>query len=265
MLPNHKVIKETAQKNLKNNWVSAIAIVIVFLSSVFTSQIFLELYAVIFENILGIGAVNTLLRGIIMLPPILVLFIFNLPLLEGVIRWFWYLQQNERLPISEVFYYYSSKKLAVKSVVLYLLLFARTVLPAILLYIPSFAVFAFTKTGSFSSIKAVLGIPTFTVTIVGLALFLLASLLIIKNALNYILAPIIFLSDEGKDYEFSLNLSKTIAKRNKSAFFITFMSFVGFIILSFLGIPTLFTVPFLLMSYVVFSRFALVNYGIKLS
>ena len=261
MLPTPKVIKLTAQENLKNNWAQAISVALILFTSLFLSVILIELCG----TILNISSSFSPIKAGIISVPTLIMFVFNLPLLQGVIRFFWYMPQQTKLPISEVFYYYSSIKLAIKTVFLHMYLVVKTICLSIVFYIPAFVVFSLSEIEILNSLKMLSIVPSLLVKTFGWGLVLVATFLSIKNALNYILAPVIFISNEGKDYEFTLNISKNIARKNKTAFSTTFYSFLGLIILSLLGIPAVFTLPFLLMSYVVFSRFALVNYGITLN
>ena len=261
MLPTPKAIKLTARNNLKNNWVAAIAAIFILFTFAVLTIVFWEWCSII----LNISGAYTLVKAVIMVAPIMLIFVLNLPLLQGVIRWFWFLQKGIRLPHSALFYSYTSKILLFKSIFLHLNLFIKTIVPAIAFVIPAFAVFSLGKIEILSSLKTLLGIPSLFINLFGYLLLIAAAVLTLNHALNYVLAPVIFISEEGGDIDFALNLSKNILKVQKLKFFKTLFSFLGLIILSFLGIPAVFTLPFMFMSYVVFARFSIVNSGIKIN
>ena len=263
MLPNSRAIKETAQKNLNSNWVLAIAAFLILCLSVFASLVLIQLFTIIFNSLLN--SAGPFVSSLIMVAPNFLLLMFNLPLIQGVVRFFWLLQQNKKSSVVEVFYYYTSKDNIVKSALLHLCLLSKILLPALLFFAPYFFVISFGKLEIFESLKNVLGIPPYTIQFISYLLVTAAVILSVKNALNYILAPVIYLSQEGKDLDFTITLSKQIYKQNKQLFLKNLIAFFPLIALSCLGIPAFFTVPFVLMSYATFARFSLVNYGIKIN
>ena len=113
MLPNSRIIKETAQKNLSGTWTLAIAVFLILCSSVLASLVMIELFAIIFNSLLN--SAGPFVSSLIMVVPNFVLLMFNLPLIQGALRFFLLLQQNKSPSIIEVFYYYNSKDSMVKS------------------------------------------------------------------------------------------------------------------------------------------------------
>ena len=62
----------------------------------------------------------------------------------------------------------------------------------------------------------------------------------------------------------AMHISEMISKQSISAFASLVVSFIGWFLLSLLGLPLVYTLPFFLISYVVHSRFAIVNYNLNL-
>ena len=88
----------------------------------------------------------------------------------------------------------------------------------------------------------------------------LSTLLLVKIAVRYSLAPVIAVINEDIDARSAIALSATIARRYKNAYFNVLVSFIGWIVLSVLGVTMLYTLPFLFVSYTVFCRFAINSY-----
>ena len=129
MLPSSKVIKNTARKQLKNNWTQAIIaasvlLLVVILAAVWGSMVLALLSGIRMVNGLFSSAawfLATAFGATISLSIII-------PLMQGVVRWFWFLGLEKELPLSEAFYYFSEWSLFSKSLILGLRFLGRVIL-----------------------------------------------------------------------------------------------------------------------------------------
>jgi hypothetical protein len=75
----------------------------------------------------------------------------------------------------------------------------------------------------------------------------------------------IYVSDESLEVSEVLHLSSVISKQSLLDFVFFCFSLFGWIILSFLVIPLVFTLPFILVSYLVYSSYAIKAFNEKIS
>ena len=78
---------------------------------------------------------------------------------------------------------------------------------------------------------------------------------------KYYLAPIIFIGDENIDPLEAINMAKIIANKSYVDFIFLCFSCLAVILLSFLLLPLIFTLPYLLISYVLHSLHAITEYN----
>ena len=86
-------------------------------------------------------------------------------------------------------------------------------------------------------------------------------IILIAIMLKYYLAPFLFVADEDMDVMEAIHKSTVLTRATAVDFLILVLSFLGWILLSVLVMPLIFTLPYMVMSYVVHSRFAVANYN----
>ena len=149
-------------------------------------------------------------------------FFLLLPLFLGVIRFFWRMIFGaDDSPVS-VFYWFSGKSNYLRAVKLELLLAVRALFFGLILFIPAMIVDLFSGSFLYDALK--IPIPLWTSNLYYLSLFV-------------------------------------ISKSTMLDFIYLFFSLLGWIILSVLVIPIMFTLPYIITSVSVHTRFAIAEYN----
>lgn len=184
------------------------------------------------------------------------------PLYLGLLRFFWrQLFGAEDLPIC-VFYYLSNKSLY-KKVLKYILTLTSKILGiSVIIALPAFAVWLASQGFIYEMLD--MPIPIWSANLNNVFVFLrsIAIVVITAIALKYYLSPILFVADENIDISEALYMSKTISRKTYIDFVFLCFSFLGWILLSILIIPLIFTLPYMVTAYTVHSRFAIADYNL---
>lgn len=249
MATSSNIVKKTAKSALKGNYLKSVMLSAEFVFAALIVYIALALLSFVFSE----WAVNILL--------ILFSLFIMAPAALGLIRAFWRIMWDSEDKAEIIFYYFSSKKLYKKALKLIFNLAFKFLWIGLLLLIPSII------TDTLSSVKVYdlfgLSAPAFASNLWVLSAFLRASAFIILIAimLKYYLAPFLFVADEDMDVMEAIHKSTVLTRATAVDFLILVLSFLGWILLSVLVIPLIFTLPYMVMSYVVHSRFAVANYN----
>ena len=78
---------------------------------------------------------------------------------------------------------------------------------------------------------------------------------------RYYIAPFLLIADEDMDAAEAIHMSDVISKSTMLDFIYLFFSLLGWIILSVLVIPIMFTLPYIITSVSVHTRFAIAEYN----
>lgn len=259
MLPSHipqsSVVKSTAKASMKGKEISAIiAAMTVVLSLLFLLMLSGGL-SVISSGIMGLG--------VIAVAAVLFLLVF-FPVILGSVRYFWRLTGGADDGPAEVFFYFQSLfvwKRAIKAG-LFMLFKCFTAMFTCLL--PYFIVTVLSN----SWIYRFLGTEV-PLWVAGLALVqsflqvvgVFAGLAVISR--YYLFAAIVVMDDDMLLLE-AMHISVMVSRRSVSAFLALVVALFGWIILSFLALPLLYTAPLFFGCYAVHCRYALVNYNMNL-
>ncbi len=254
MKPSSRIIKETARTQLKNHWVQAIFVTLVLLAVVLFVQIFSSAFFYLFKRVVYSGTSLSAVGIVLVVVCSLFSLCLVIPVFQGTVRWFWFLGIDKVLPIQDIFYYYSEVRLFVKALAVNLQLAARVVITVILCCSPATiglrAAEALEKEFKYIA-KLVSGFSFF--------LLLAGVLLALKLVSKYLIIPALLAAKEELDINDITTISKIITF-GKNGYMPLVASFIGWIILSFLGVTLLYTVPYFLAAYVVFARFTITNH-----
>ena len=249
MIPTSSVIKKASKATLKGRWGVSI-----FVVSILLIVYFLCSYsAAIFSFFSGDVLANIFLF-------FLEIFIVY-PTFLGALRYFWrMLHDNEDNPIA-VFYFFSSKKLYFRSLSLIFNLAFKALLYGLLLNIPVFIVTALSHSVLYEMIG--LSMPFWTANLTGVTfiLKLISGIALIFVMLKFYLAPMLFVADENMESAEAVHMSSIISKKSSIDFIYLGFSFFGWILLSFLVLPIIFTLPYIAFSYLIHSRFVVSEYN----
>ncbi|MDR3645539.1 MAG: hypothetical protein P4M02_10740 [Clostridia bacterium] len=212
-------------------------------------------YMTYFHQVINILPVNAVFSAIT--------FLLVAPLLAGMIEWYWRLTDNKPQGIGDIFAWFGSFRLYIKSLWLFLNLLLR-MLPWALLtfFLPLCSMlYGFYIYGESSTLQ----------TMISLLFIGLGELLLIGGAFlfayifsRYFLAVFIFSEDSTRKVNECVKESVRISRKIRGEIFKFNLSFLGWFILLFLAsyaldvlsiLPALFVVPYFLASCAVFSKY----------
>ncbi len=254
-MPSVAAVKSTVKSSLKGRWPEAIATGLLPLFAFY----FFNLSASVISPILK-GYENYLLIAILLLSVVFVV----LPLFFGVLRYFWRITDGAEEEISTAFHFFKSKSLYLRSLKLTLVISFKIGVVFFLCLIPFFAVELFSQFLVYDIFKEALPVWAINISAFKSLFYNFGSFFAFAISLRYYLIPVIAVMDENLLVLEAVHISTTVAKRSFSSFSALIFSCLGWIALSILVLPQIYTVPFLLGCYVVHSRFALVNYNLNL-
>ncbi len=252
MTSGSPVVKITAKTALKGKWVNSIIVTTILLFSVFISYNVSSVISVV----MGELAANILflLMGLFVVCPIVL----------GSFRYFWrILFDADDNPIS-VFHYFSNKTLYKRGISLIISIAFRALLFGLLLNIPTFIVEAMTHSFLYELIG--LSIPVWAANLTNVTVFLkvLSSVILFFVMLKFYIAPVLLVADDKMDSAEAIHMSSVISKKTSIDFIYLALSFLGWIGASFFVVPMIFTVPYMITSYLVHTRFSIAEYNIHI-
>lgn len=243
------VVKITAKTALKGNWVKATIACMVLIFTVFISSNIAGLLSVVTGNYIGI--VIAFLMTVFL----------TLPIFLGVLRYIWRMLFSACDSPVCVFYWFSSKTLYVKAMKFIMLIVLRFIFWLTLLNIPTLLLFILSKGFVFDIFD--ISMPLWTANLSYYIAFLENASVVITIflMLKYYMAPLLFVADDNIDANEAMHMSTVISRKTSIDFVYLCFSFFGWILLSILVIPLLFTLPYMLTSYAVHIRFAVSEYN----
>ncbi len=252
MTTGTRAVKTTAKTALKNKT-----------GAIFAScAVILCVFVCILSASMLSFAFSGLPSGILLM---LLSFFLIFPLFIGLLRYFWRMIFGvDDNPIS-VFYYLSAKKLYFKVLRLIVLLFLRLLCLVVVFYLPTFVVWLLSQGFVYEMLDA--SIPLWSTNFDSVLVFMqsISSVLVFIFMLKYYITPVLFVADDSIDVHEAIHMSTVISKKTLLDFISLIFSFLGWILLSVLVIPLIFTLPYAVTSYAVHVRFAIAEYNIFVS
>lgn len=249
MSSGSKAVKNTAIITLKNNLLSCIISGLIIIFTYYSCNMISSLFYYL---------KITFLSEIVF---ILLLFFIFLPMLLGLLRYYWRIilgVTDKPISVFEFFSDWSKYKKAINlQAVLLLKAFVRGIflfLPAILIKLISQEYFY-----EFFDLPMPLWVGNLLPVFNGLITFALVILLFIM--VKFYLSPMLYIADENMDIDEAIHMSNIISKKSGIDFIYLCASFIGWIILSYLVFPLIFTLPYMLISYLYHTRFAVAEYN----
>lgn len=253
MFPKTIAVKKTALANLQNQWPAAIA----------EASLVLAFYLVLI-NLFSFSReiFSGTLANIVMTALFMAVVIFiGLPLIMGMLRNFWGMATETPLKITEMFYYFSSKEVYKKITVFTFLILGRLVLRSVALLLPSIIIGLISRYSFLFFANSAEPLWFSNIWIFELVLRAIAICGIIYMSLRYYLAPFIFIANEDIDEMVCVQKAYMVSKLCLSNFSALFISLLGWVLLSVFFVPLVFTLPYILMCYIVHARYAVVYYN----
>ncbi len=249
MSSGSKAVKNTAMITLKNNLlscvISGLIVIFTYYSCNLISSLFYYLKIKFLSEIVFF---------------LLVFFIF-LPILSGLLRFYWRIILGViDKPIS-LFNCFSDWAIYKKAIKLQTVLLFKAFLRGIILFLPAILIKLISQEFfyEFFGLPMPLWVGNLLPIFNGLITFSLVILLFVM--LKFYLAPMLYVADENIDIDEAIYMSNIISKKSGIDFIYLCASFIGWIILSYLVFPLIFTLPYMLLSYLYHSRFAVAEYN----
>ena len=262
MQPTFSEIKKAAKSALKHRWPEAIAVscilIVTSLLNTYMQYILMSLFKVgqswspfnmaqisVYSQPASIGiTVFSALYGVFI----------TLPLILGVMRWFWQVTAGSSASVGEIFCYFSSTKVYFKTLLLSLRLLLRLLIGTVVWFLPFNIVIVLTSPDLYNMLGVAM--PMAMEVLYPLLDFLIVlgfALLLFWSTVYILCYTVAFSEGElsvGKIIRHTAKLSKGF--RLNTVGFI--LSFSGWLLLSVLAVPIIFTLPYLLASLCVYGR-----------
>ena len=245
-------VKETAKERLKDNYLKT------FVASL--SVIFAWLITI------SIGSVLSGITGDIIATVILVaLNVFLIaPLGLGLLKYIWKIGLGVVDGPVAIFYWFSDKNLYIKSIKFILHFVLKLLIWLLVLNIPSFLLFAFSKTFFFELFNIAPPVWTASLDFYSVILRNISFALVCLIMLKYYMAPVLFIADENANAEECMYNSSVISRKTAFDFISLIFNQAHIVLLSLLVLPMPFTLPYLLSYYVTHTRFAVEEYNLHI-
>lgn len=250
MLAPARVIRSNARIALKGKMLSFAAAAVLLLFAVLIGSFVSDIFSMISGyNVPGmfIGAAFCVFIAV--------------PLLLGVLRYFWrsLFECEDRLTV--LFCYFSSRALYWRAVQTALYLVLYTAGWGIVCLLPAGAAQLLLSPEFYAAIHA--SMPDFTANlwIVYDCLATIGVVWLLFMLLRYYLVPFLIVADEQMEIAEAVHMSRLISRRTAFDYVSLIFSFAGWILLSLTAVPLIFTVPYFIMAYLVHARFAVAQYN----
>ena len=246
-----KAVKSTALEHLRGNWPKACSVAMI--------PVFATIAVVL------IGYLLTLPFGTVIADVISVIIFILLcaPLWMGALRVYWRLANGCDDDVAEAFYYFSGKKEYKRCFLFNLRVTAYWLKVELLVFFPCLLTYVFTNGDFYEWLGISMPLILLNLRYLIYVFYLLAFIVTIIHIVKLYLPAFLLVSDEEMPPVLCFKRGIEVGAYTKSRFSGFAIGFLGWIILSLLFIPLLFTVPYLLMSYVVACRYNVAYYNIS--
>lgn len=192
-------------------------------------------------------------------------FLFFAPIFMGFLRYVWRLISGVTDSPIALFYFFSEKNLYFKALKFTLFFGFRVAICYLIFYIPVLLLEIITSTKFYEFLNAPVPMWTFNLSNIGAFLQLLSVVATLVSVLKLYLAPMLFVADENIEVSEAIHLSTVISKRTIIDFIFLSLSFFGWILLSFLSVPLNFTLPYMVLAYLIHSSAAIDAFNKEIS
>ncbi len=246
------VVKETAKEKLKNNY----------------AKTFVASLIVIFTWLITINLVSILSSVTGDVIAVVISFALNMlfvaPLGLGLLKYIWKISLDVVDGPIAIFYWFSNKKLYIKSLKFILHISFKALIWLLVLNIPSFLLFAFSKTFFFELFDIAPPVWTASLSYYGEILSSVSFVAVFFIMLKFYMAPVLFVADENANAQECMYNSLVISRKTAFDFISLIFNQAPVLLLSLLVLPMPFTLPYLLSYYVTHTRFAVEEYNLHI-
>ncbi len=261
--PTFTEIKKAAKGSLKHRWAEAIAVSLVLLATSLLNTVMQTALQIIFKvdtvwspvsptNV----PINSIIAsiGITLFSAVFTLIVM-LPLLFGVMRWFWLMTGGGDPSVGEIFHYFSSGRQFFKALGISVSIFWRLILGAVLCFLP-YAIIAILTNSDFYSLLGI-SMPPIMSSLYSLATILeaLGFFLLLLWISGYAMFYTALFSEPELSARQTVKLTVTLSKTQRMRFVGFFFTFFGWVMLSLLlFLPMLYFLPFFMASLSIYGR-----------
>lgn len=254
-IPPNTVVKITARTALKNRWLEAILASFTGFFGVLILTLVLSLG--IFTKDQSIMLATSLFAVLF------AVFILS-PLFLGILRYFWRLTNLLHDELRSIFHFFSDSAKYFRAIKLCFIMGWRIVTAVFVCMLPYVIVSALSTDKLYLLIGREIPIWAPSLILIRAFLYLVGVICAILYVLRYYLVPMLVAMNDDMLLLEAVHTSSMVAKRSGGAFFGLACSMIGWIILTNLIMPALYTLPFIIACYVVHCRFAMANYNLIL-
>ena len=254
-IPSSRVVKITARAALKGRWVEAILASFTGLFSVLICNVCFSL-AAFSENtmLIAISAAIIALTAIFILAPLFL----------GILRYFWRLTNSLHDDLSTVFYFFAEGKNYRRALKLTFIIGWRIVTAFFVCMLPYAIAGALSGDRLYLLIGQEIPLWAPNLMLIRAFLYVVGVICAVLYISRYYLVPVLVVMNDDMLLLEAVHTSSMVAKRSGSPFLALAFSCIGWLLLTSLLLPALYTLPFIIACYVVHSRFAMANYNLIL-
>ncbi len=246
-----KAVKTTALTILKKNWAKACTAAMLPICVVIVLVMGWQLLFVPF------GAFGASIITLVIFIAVL------MPLWFGCVRYFWRMANSAEDSVDEAFYYFSGFRAYFRAFSFNVRLMLRVLFRGLLTFLPSIVVLLFTSNESFEFIGVSMPQFLFNLRYLIYVFAPVAILYMTYYVLKLYLVSFLFVSDETMKPKECIKRGIAIGKYTRLIFFGHIWGFVGWVALSLLAVTLIFTLPYLLMAYIVECRYNVAYYNLS--
>lgn len=249
MAAGTKAVKKTAITTFKSNaipcTIAGLILVFSYFCCILTSTLF---------SFVNLGFLDLLFKYVL-------IFLLIFPLLMGLLRYNWRIIFNMKDDCISVFHYFSDKKLYFKCLKLEIILILKAFSRSIVFFLPALFVKLFSQKFFYDLFNLRMPVWAGNLGPVFNGLLTFGFVLLIFMMLKYYLTPMLLVADESIEIEEAIHMSNIISKKSVIDFIFLCGSFLLWYFASFLIFPLVFTLPYMVLSYLYHCRFAVAEYN----
>ncbi len=253
MAISNVAVKKTAKTALQGRWIECIAVALLFLFSSLVNYLAAGLLSGVFSFV-GTYYIVRLLLGLLI----------DIPLLFGVLRYYWRVLWGEKDRFVLCFCYFSGKQPYLRVLKTVLLVLGRVAVTGVALFAPAILIDFFSGELVYTLLNISRPEWLGNFWLLSRVLKVFAGTVLFLTSLRYYMAPFLLLVDEEMEPLEILHVSQTASKETVIEFVWLVVSFLLWIISSFFVIPMLYTLPYMLTAYLVHCRFVTAQYNRKI-
>ncbi len=250
-VPNSRAVKSTVKATFKGRFIPAgVAGIIPYFIYLFIAA-FAGIFSMILRHYDAVAVLLFAFFGIFLFAPVLL----------GTVRWFWRATDGCEDSPSDVFYYFSSFFLYKRAMKTALFVLFKCFTAIFTCLIPYFVISVLSNSWIYQFLGAEIPLWVAGLALVQSFLRVVGILSAFAVVSRYYLFAALIVMDEDMLLLEAMHISVMVSRRSVSAFIALVLSYLGWILISFLGVPLFYTAPMFFAAYAVHSRYALVNYN----